>query len=148
MPRLLFGYSFLYFSMYQYCSKVWGFSKDWPEFYAALIISIFLCFFVGGINFLSIALFSVDFQNLVASSYALSWMPEILRDLWYYLLITFFNMYYFVINRKWEANVEFYGKFPEEILSKSYWLSAMVLVVVLSLYLGAALSLAHVREAS
>lgn len=145
MPPLLFSYSFLYYSTYQYCLKVWSFSKDWPEFYACIIISVFSCFLLGGLSFLSLAIFNFDFLNAIAFSKGLDWMPSVLSNIWYYLLILFFNFYYFMLLEKWEACVKKYDNYPPKTLSNNYWLSALVFVFVVVFYLGSAFFLERGR---
>jgi hypothetical protein len=146
MPKILLSYKFLYYSIYKYCSKVWGFSKDWPEAWAVIIISVFLSFFIGGIAFLSLALFEFDFHGAVADSRGLQWMPEILRNVWHFLLIIFFNMYYFVMSKKWKDCVELYDKYPEPIIKRNYWLSGFLLAFFVAFYLGSAFYLEHIRD--
>lgn len=138
MPKMLISYSFLYYALYQYCSKVWGFSKDWPEAWAAIIISVVFNFLIGGVYFFSVALFDFDFLGDVANSKGLEWMPDMLRDIWHYTLILFINFYYFVFSNKWKDCVNKYSQFSDPVLRKNYFIVVLFLLFSVSLYISGA----------
>lgn len=131
MSKIVFGYSYTFYSMYVYYKNKMNLSKDWPEGWSVFAISMLVTLVIWT---LELSLVKAGVLQLGHIN-AIKWLPKFLQPAWIYLFVVFFNFYFFFLRGNWKDTVNKYDKLPYKTRYYSHAFSLFIIMLIVVIYL-------------